>query len=244
MSDIARGDEIRGEEARGGNVFLSRGAPEEGLPTLLLGVILRSPSLGVKGRPPGLGVKLRPAGLGVKLRPAGLGVKLRPAGLGVKLRPAGLGVKLRPAGLGVKLRPAGLGVKLRPPGLGVKLRPAGLGVKLRPLWSSGLNFWNPHRGAAGLGLLLNPSRGFVMRGRAVEVGPSFPAARSVRFTSFDSVDDAGFALCTRGRSPIGFALSAGRRVVGRADDPERVGGLPVDRFISRRGGGIGEVRLL
>ena len=172
------------EDARGGNGFLSRGGPDEGLPTLLLGAALRSPSLGVKGREPVLGVRLRPPGRGVKLLPAGLGVKLRPPGRGVRLRPAGLGVKLRPVGLGVRLRPAGLGVRLRELVLGVMLREPVLGVKLR----------EPARGVADRGALLNPSRGFVMRGRAAEDGPSFLAGPPVRLTSFESVEDAGFAL--------------------------------------------------
>ncbi len=164
-----------GEDTRDGNGFLSRGGPEDGLPTLLLGAALRSPSLGVKGREPVLGVRLRPPGLGVKLRPPARGVKLLPAGLGVKLRPAGLGVRVRPAGLGVKLLPPVRGVMLREPVRGVKLR-------------------EPARGAADRGALLKPSRGFVMRGRGVEDGPSFLAGPSVRLTSFESVEDAGFAL--------------------------------------------------
>lgn len=221
-----------GDAALGGKGFRSRGGPEEGLPTLLLGAELRSPSLGVKGREPVLGVKLRPPGRGVKLRPPGRGVKLRPPGRGVKLRPPGRGVKLRPPGRGVRLRPAGRGVKLREPARGVRLL-------------------EPERGDADLGPLLNPSRGFEMRGRGEDDGRSVPAGRSVLFTNFDSVDDAGFALCTRGLSPIGFAFKAGRRVVGpsrragRADEvPVRVEGFrgvsPTMRvlLISRRGGGM------
>jgi hypothetical protein len=219
VSDVARGGAGLGEVTLGGKGFLSRGepergGPEEGLPTLLLGVMLRSPSLGVKGREPVLGVRLRPPGRGVKLLPPGRGVKLRPPGRGVMLREPVLGVRVLEPVLGVKLLELERGVKLR----------------------------EPVRGAADLGPLLKPSRGFEMRGRAVDDGRSFPAGPSVLFTNFESVEEAGSALCTRGLSPIGFGFSGVRRVVGRAgrdvEAPGRAAGFRVVRLSGRRGGGI------
>jgi hypothetical protein len=147
-----------GEAARGGKTFLSRGGPEDGLPTLLLGVILRSPSRGVNGREPDLGVKLRVPVLGVMLRAPVLGVMLREPVLGAILRGPVLGVILRAPVLGGKLR-------------------------------------EPLRGVAVRGPPRKPSRGFARRGRmAGDAGPSFLAGRSVRFTNFDRVEGARFAL--------------------------------------------------
>ncbi len=221
--DASLGDADRGEEARGEKTLLLRGAPEEGPSNLFLGVPLREPSRGVNGRDPALGVNGRSPVLGVILLLPVRGVKLRVPVRGVRLRAPDRGAALRSPVRGVKLLELLLGPPLRE---GVR-GDADLGPLLKP----------------SLGPLLKPSRGLLTRGRNGEDGRvlSLPAGPSVRFTNFDSVEDAGFALCTRGRSPIGFALSAGRRVGADVDAVRRTGradGLPLDRLMSRRGAGI------